>query len=204
MDGDALGERIRGVERTTLFSGWARIERASFDYRHRDGRWERQTREIYHRGHGAALLLYAEAARRVILIRQFRFPVWSEEGDGFVLEAPAGVVEADDPAETVRREAMEETGYRVGTVRRLFEAYVSPGSVTERIHYFAAPYDTDRRTGEGGGRRDEGEDIEVLEYAFDDAFAAITDGRIRDAKTMLLLQWAALNVFTAEPMGPEP
>ena len=189
--------RVITRERALLSDAWARLESVTFDYRDRDGGWQRQVREIYHRGHGAAILLHDVARRRVVLVRQFRYPAHVAERRGFLLEVPAGMLEDDDPAATVVAETEQETGYRIGEPEFLFAAYVSPGSVTERIHYFAAPYEQGDRIGEGGGLAEEGEDIEVVELDIDEALARVRDGRIEDAKTIVLLQYAALHLFTA-------
>jgi len=130
--------RIRTESVQVLSDGWSRLESVRFDYLHRNGRWESQTREVYHRGHGAAILLYNLERRCVVLVRQFRYPAHSTTGRGFLLEVPAGMVEEDDPAATVIAETEQETGYRIGKPTFLFSAYVSPGSVTERLHFFFA------------------------------------------------------------------
>ncbi|MEE9319714.1 MAG: NUDIX domain-containing protein [Granulosicoccus sp.] len=197
--------RIRVKEKNLLSDQWATLERVRFDYQRNDGSWQEQVREIYHRGHGAAILLYNKVNGSVILVRQFRYPVFAVEnvdrdssalaGSGFLLEVPAGILEEDDAVATIRAEVEQETGYHIGSPEFLFAAYVSPGSVTERIHYFVAPYDSSGRIGTGGGLADEGEDIEVLEMPFDEALSAIADGRIQDAKTIVLLQHAALRIF---------
>ena len=187
--------RVITRERRVLADAWARLESVRFDYRDRNGEWQSQVREIYQRGHGAAILLHDVERRTVVLVRQFRYPAHEAERRGFLLEVPAGMLEDDDPAATVVAETEQETGYRIGAPVFLFAAYVSPGSVTERIHYFAAPYEPGARVGEGGGLSDEGEDIEVLEVDIDEACAWIRDGRIEDAKTIVLLQHAALHIF---------
>ena len=145
-------DRIKGVSKRLLSSEWARLEAVEFDYQRGDGQWQRQKREIYHRGHGAALLLYNLEQATVILTRQFRYPAFEVDGDGFLLEVPAGVIEGSDPLATVLQEASEETGFDIGDATFLFKAYVSPGSVTEQLHYYAAPYRAEQRTGTGGGR----------------------------------------------------
>ena len=203
----AQGEgRARVASRETLSDAWARLERVELDYVRADGRTERQVREIYHRGHGAAILLHDASRDTVILVRQFRLPVLeaehgglgppepprTAEEPGFLLEVPAGVLDGQAPAARVRAEVEEETGFRIGEPRYLFAAYVSPGSVTELIHYFVAPYVAGDRAGPGGGVAGEGEDIEVVETTLDDALRGIRDGRVRDAKTIVLLQHAAL------------
>ena len=190
------GERIVTRDIRVLSDAWSRLESVRFDYRRHDGAWESQTREIYHRGHGAAILLHDVRRRTVVLVRQFRYPAHAATGRGFLIEAAAGMLEDDDAARTVVAEVEQETGYRIGTPEFLFAAYVSPGSVTERIHFFAAPFERDERVGEGGGLAEEGEDIEVLEIGIDDALDMIPDGQIEDMKTILLLQHAALHVFS--------
>lgn len=191
----ADADRIVTRDVEVLSDAWSRLESVRFDYRRRDGVWESQTREIYHRGHGATILLHDLDRRTVVLVRQFRYPAHAATGRGFLVEAPAGMLEDDDPIRTVVAETEQETGYRIGTPEFLFAAYVSPGSVTERIHFFAAPFESGARVGEGGGLAEEGEDIEVLEVGIDEALAMIRDGRIEDMKTILLLQHAALHVF---------
>ena len=187
--------RVLTRTRTVLSDAWSRLESVELDYRDRHGTWQRQVREVYHRGHGAAILLHDVERRRVVLVRQFRYPAHAAEGRGFLFEVPAGMLENEDPAATVVAETEQETGYRIGTPEFLFAAYVSPGSVTERIHYFAAPYEPHSRVGPGGGLAEEGEDIEVVEIDIDEALGWIRTGRIEDAKTITLLQHAALHVF---------
>jgi nudix-type nucleoside diphosphatase (YffH/AdpP family) len=183
---------VRAVE--LVASGWHVLRRTTFDYRHADGRWTREQRETYDRGDGATILLYDAARRTVLLTRQFRFPVYvNGHPDGMLVEAAAGLLDADDPATAIRREAAEELGVEVGELEHVFDVWMSPGSVTERLHFYAAPYTPASRTGEGGGLADDGEDIEVLEFAFDEALEAIGSGAVADAKTIMLLQWAALS-----------
>ena len=189
-------DRVKRIGTRVLSSEWARLEAVEFDYLRRDGQWQRQKREIYHRGHGAALLLYNLEQATVILTRQFRYPAFEVDGDGFLLEVPAGVIEGDDPLATVLQEAEEETGFHIGDATFLFKAYVSPGSVTEQLHYYAAPYRAEQRIGAGGGLESEGEDIEVMEVRFDEVRQWIADGNITDGKTLLLMQYAALHVFS--------
>ena len=185
--------RVRVRDVTLLTSNWYVTRATTFDYQHADGSWTIEERETYDRGDGATILLYEPSARTVLLTRQFRFPVYvNEHPDGMFIETAAGLLDEDDPETAIRREAEEETGHVVGDVEHVFDVYMSPGSVTERLHFFAAPY---RRGDVVGGSRaglaDEGEDIEVLEVSFDDALDRI--GRdIVDAKTIMLLQWAAL------------
>ncbi len=182
---------VRDVE--LLASGWHVLRRTTLDRRRRDGRWVTEQRETYDRGNGATLLLYDVARRTVLLTRQFRFPVYvNGHPDGLLIEAAAGLLDDDSAEVAVRREAEEELGVSVGVVQHLFDIWMSPGSVTERLHFFAAPYVPGDVTGPGGGLEEEGEDIEVVELDVDDALDMVDDGRIADAKTVLLLQWAAL------------
>lgn len=184
---------VRAIEPELVASAWHVLRRTSFDYLGRDGRWRRQTRETYDRGNGATVLLHDPARRTVLLTRQFRFPVYvNDHPDGMLIETAAGLLDADDPETAIRREAAEETGVEIGELQHVYDVYMSPGSVTERLHFYAAPYSADTRVDDGGGLIDEGEEIEVLELGFDDALAMIRDGRIQDAKTIMLLHWAAL------------
>ncbi|MFD6445377.1 NUDIX domain-containing protein [Promicromonospora sp. NPDC060204] len=183
---------IRDVELTS--QGWHVLRRTTYDYRRRDGRWETQQRETYDRGNGAVVLPYDVARGRVLLTRQFRYPAYvNGHPDGMLVEAAAGLLDADDPDTAIRREAAEELGVILGELTHVLDAYMSPGSVTERLHYYAAAYTPADRTGAGGGLEEDGEDIEVLEVPFTEALAMARDGRIVDGKTILLLQWAALD-----------
>lgn len=183
---------IRDVELTS--QGWHVLRRTTFDYRRRDGRWERQQRETYDRGNGAVILPYDVERRMVLLSRQFRFPAYvNDHPDGLLIEAAAGLLDADDPLTAIRRESAEELGVTLSRIEYVFDAYMSPGSVTERLHFFAAAYTPENRTSDGGGVADEGEDIEVLELDFAEALAMTREGQIIDGKTIMLLQWAALH-----------
>ncbi|WP_329047327.1 NUDIX domain-containing protein [Amycolatopsis sp. NBC_01488] len=184
--------RVRVTDVEVLSSAWYVLRRTTFDYQHRDGRWTSEQRETYDRGNGATVLLYDVEGGTVLLTRQFRYPVYvNDHPDGMFLEMAAGLLDADDPETAIRREAQEETGVRIGELERVFDVYPSPGSVTERLHCYAAPYDPADR-GEGGGIAAEGEDIEVVQLRFEDALKKIETGEISDAKTIMLLQWAAL------------
>lgn len=192
---------IRDVELTS--QGWHVLRRTTFDYRRRDGRWERQQRETYDRGNGAVILPYDTERRTVLLTRQFRFPAYvNDHPDGLLIEAAAGLLDADDPLTAIRRESAEELGVTLSRIEHVFDAYMSPGSVTERLHFFAAAYTPENRTSDGGGVADEGEDIEVLELDFAEALAMTREGQIIDGKTIMLLQWAALHGPFAPPGCP--
>ena len=186
-------DEIRIVEERVLAHDWYLLRKTTFEHRRRDGRLQVVSRETYDRGNGVALLLFNAARGTVILTRQFRFPAWVNGcADGQLIEACAGLLDGTDPVAAMRREAIEETGYAVTAPRKVFEAYMSPGSVTEKLHFFVAAYeDTDRRTS-GGGEAHEGEDIEVLEVPLARALAMIASGEIQDGKTIMLLQHAAL------------
>jgi nudix-type nucleoside diphosphatase (YffH/AdpP family) len=188
-------DRIRIHKVETLSHDWFLLQKTTFDYRRSDGSWQRQTRETYDRGHGATILLYNRARRTVVLVRQFRFPTYGNGHDGFLIEAAAGLLDRASPEERIKAEVEEETGYRISEVRKVFEAFMSPGSVTERLYFFVAEYDPASRAGLGGGIAEEGEDIEVLELRMDDAMQMMADGRIADGKTIMLLQYAALHLL---------
>ncbi|MBW8481839.1 NUDIX domain-containing protein [Actinomadura parmotrematis] len=186
------GVVVRDVELTSR--GWHVLRRTTFDYRRRDGRWITQQRETYDRGDGAVVLPYDAERGLVLLTRQFRYPAYvNDHPDGMLVEAAAGLLDGDDPPAAIRRESAEELGVALGPVTRVLDAYMSPGSVTERLFFYAAPYTAADRTGDGGGLEEDGEDIEVLELPFAEALAMCRDGRIADGKTILLLQWAALD-----------
>ena len=186
-------DEIRIVEERVLAHDWYLLRKTTFEHRRRDGRLQVVSRETYDRGNGVALLLFNAARGTVILTRQFRFPAWVNGcADGRLIEACAGLLDGADPAAAMRREAIEETGYAVTAPRKVFEAYMSPGSVTEKLHFFVAAVDDGDRRHAGGGEVDEGEDIEVLELPLAQALAMIAGGEIQDGKTIMLLQHAAL------------
>ncbi|MCO5730733.1 NUDIX domain-containing protein [Rhizobium sp. SSA_523] len=181
------------VDEKLLSDNWYHLHRVTFDYTDSKGRTERMNREVYDRGNGATILLYDPKRDLVVLVRQFRMPAYKNGHDGFLIETPAGLLDGDHPEEAIRREAVEETGYQVRDVRFLFKCFMSPGAVTEIIHFFAATIDTTDRVSEGGGLDEEHEDIEVLEIPLAKALAMIESGEICDGKTIMLLHWAALN-----------
>ncbi|MEV4779979.1 NUDIX domain-containing protein [Burkholderia sp. LMU1-1-1.1] len=188
-------DRIRIHKVETLSDDWFVLKKTTFDYRRSDGTWQRQSRETYDRGHGATILLYNRERRTVVLVRQFRFPAYVEGHPGFLIEAPAGLLDQATPEVRIKAEVEEETGYRIGEVHKVFEAFMSPGSVTERLHFFVAEYDPASRPGVGGGVAEEGEDIEVLELTMEQAMAMMASGEIADGKTIMLLQYAALHLL---------
>jgi nudix-type nucleoside diphosphatase (YffH/AdpP family) len=193
----SLASRVRIQDVTVLSDDWYVLKKTILDYRRSDGTWQRLSRETYDRGNGATILLYDPLRLTVVLTRQFRFPAFVSGYDSLLIETPAGLLDGADPADRIRQELAEETGYRIGTPQKLFEAFMSPGSVTETLHFFAAPYQPSDRVEEGGGNAEEGEDIDVMEITITDALAGIRDGRIRDGKTIMLLQYAALWLFPA-------
>ncbi|WP_266169031.1 NUDIX domain-containing protein [Dyella subtropica] len=197
-----IAERVRVIDSQVLSNDWYLLKKTVFDYRRADGTWQRQQRETYDRGNGATLLLYQPAQRRVVLTRQFRFPAFVNGHDGMLVEAPAGLLDHATPEQRIRAEVEEETGYRVGEVRKVFEAFMSPGSVTEKLHFFVAEYDASSKVSDGGGLEAEGEDIEVLELPFDDALAMVRRGEIVDGKTIMLLQYAAMHIFAMRESTP--
>ena len=190
-----LQDRVRVREVTLLSDNWYTLKTTSFDWLRNDGRWQRMNRETYDRGNGATLLPYDFARRTVLLTRQFRYPAFVNGCADLLIEAAAGLLDDAEPEQRIRAEVEEELGYRLGPVRKIFECFMSPGSVTERLHFFVAPYDSSMRIGAGGGLAEEGEDIEVMELSIEDALARVADGRIADAKTVILLLHAQLHVF---------
>ena len=190
-----VSDRIRVKSERVLSDGYCLLKTTTFEWRRATGEWQTQHRETYHRDNAAALLPYNLPQRTVVLVRQFRYPAFVSGYDDLLIEAIAGLLDNEIPEVRIRAEAEEEAGYRVGGVRKIFEAFMSPGSVTEKMHFFVAEYEAKMRVGHGGGLADEGEDIEVLELPFEQALAMIDDGRIVDAKTIMLLQYAALNIF---------
>jgi nudix-type nucleoside diphosphatase (YffH/AdpP family) len=182
-----------------LSDQWYVLRKVTYRIRKSGGEWETQTREAYDRGNGATVLLYNLQQRTVVLTRQFRLPSYvNGNTSGMLIEACAGLLDDDEPEECIRREVREETGYDVHDVRKVFETYMSPGSVTEILHFFVAEYSPSQRVSAGGGVEHEGEDIEVLELSFQRALEGIYNGEIRDAKTVMLLQYAALNIFPGQ------
>ncbi|MBT2793285.1 MULTISPECIES: NUDIX domain-containing protein [Paraburkholderia] len=189
----ATKDRVRIVESTTLSDDWYTLKKVTFDFLRRDGTWQRQSRETYDRGNGATILLHNRRTGNVVLTRQFRMPVFVNGHDGMLIEAAAGLLDMATPEERIRLEAEEETGYRVSNIRKVFEAYMSPGSVTEKLYFYLGEYDASTRVNDGGGIEDEGEDLEVLEMPLGTALQLVRSGEIVDGKTIMLLQHLALS-----------
>ncbi|PNG30323.1 MULTISPECIES: GDP-mannose pyrophosphatase NudK [Pseudomonas] len=186
---------IRITAERTLSDNWYVLKKYSFELRRRDGSWQAQDREVYDRGNGATILLYNLKRRTVLLTRQFRMPAFVNDHHGYLIETAAGLLDNASPEVRIRQEAQEETGCRVGEVQKVFEAFMSPGSVTERVHFFIGHYQAEDRIDEGGGLEHEGEDIEVLELDIDQALGMIDSGEIIDGKTIMLLQYLQLHVL---------
>jgi GDP-mannose pyrophosphatase NudK len=187
-------ENIKIIREELLSDNWYTLKKYTYEIEKRDGRRQEQTREVYDRGNGAVILLYNPVLKTVILTRQFRLPSFvNGNKKGLLIEACAGLLDQDKPEEAIKRETEEETGYRIHEVRKIFEAYMSPGSVSEILYFFIAEYSPSMKVNEGGGIEHEQEDIEVLELPFDKAFAMIETGEIRDAKTIMLLQYMKIN-----------
>lgn len=196
MSSHDKSSRIENVRNQLLSDNWYVLRKYTYDLIKRNGERQPQSREVYDRGNGATILLYNRPKKTVLLIKQFRMPTYvNGNPTGMLLETCAGLLDNDSPEDCIRKEAIEETGFAVGKVDKLFEAYMSPGSVTESVHFFAAEYDESQRQNAGGGVEDE--DIDVLEVPFTDALAMIKDGRIKDGKTIMLLQHAQIQGWLA-------
>jgi len=191
-DAEMDARRITLGKKEVLSDHWGTLSRYSFEYSRRDGTLQHLTREVYDRGDGAAILLYNTTQNTVILTRQMRFPVFLRDGQGDLIECCAGMLDGEDPEVAIRREAEEETGIAVKDIEEVAAVYMSPGAVTERLHLFIGAYTGAMRIGAGGGLAQEGEEITVLELPFPEAMSMIPDGRIADAKTIILLQQVAL------------
>src|ERR1700676_2635602 len=177
-----VSDRIRVKNVRVLSDNHYTLKTTTFEWRRANGEWQTQHRETYDRGNGATLLPYNLVQRTVVLVRQFRYPAYVNGYDDLLIESAAGLLDNESPEVRIRAEAEEETGYRLGEIRKVFEAFMSPGSVTEKLHFFVAEYEPAMRIGSGGGNSDEGEDIEVVELAIDRARAMVGDGSIADAK----------------------
>jgi len=188
-----MADKIKILSEEILSNNWATLSKVKYEATVADGTTEVAEREVYNRGNGATILLYNAERGTVILTRQLRIPTYfNGNPDGLLIEACAGLLDKEDPEGCIRRETQEETGYTIGDVTKLMEVYMSPGSVTETIHFFTAPYTNEMKTGDGGGLDEEHENIEVLELPFVKAYHMIATGEIKDAKTVILLQHAMI------------
>ena len=188
-----MNHKIKNVSIEILSDNWYTLRKVKFDFQQKNGNWLTQTREAYDRGNGAVILLYNNESKTVILTRQFRMPTYlNNNPDGMLIETCAGLLDADNPEDCIRKETEEETGYQINEVEKVFEVYMSPGSVTEILHFFVAKYSKEQQLNDGGGVKDE-EEIEVLELDFNISLKMIKSGEIKDAKTIMLLQYAQIN-----------
>jgi nudix-type nucleoside diphosphatase (YffH/AdpP family) len=190
-----VSERVRVQSVEVLSHDWYVLKKTTFDFLRNDGSWQRQSRETYDRGNGATILLYNRGRRTVVLTRQFRFPAFVNGYRGLLIETPAGLLEERSPEEAIRKEVAEETGYTVHDVRKVFEAFMSPGSVTEKLFFYVAEYEQAAKTEGGGGVLEDGEDIETIELNVEEALEGIASGSIQDGKTIMLLFYARLYLF---------
>ena len=189
-----MDTKVRHIRKEILSDNHYQLDKVSFEYQNRQGEWQQQWREVYDRGNGATALLYNTSANTVILIRQFRVPTYlNQNHDGMLWETCAGLIEeGEDPETCIRREIEEETGYRIQTIKHVFDTYMSPGAVTEKLFCYVAPYESDMKIHSGGGLASEQEDIEVVELSGMEIQRLLDEKRIEDAKTLLLLQYALL------------
>lgn len=199
-----IGDRLKVLESRVLSDDWAVLKKTRIAWRRNDGSWDEQWRETYDRGNGATILPYDPDRRMVLLVRQFRYPAYVNGHDELLIETAAGLLDAASPEERIRAETEEELGLVLSEVRQVLQVYMSPGSVTEKLHFFIARYSASDALGPGGGLAAEGEEIDRIEIGIDTALSWIDDGRIRDAKTIILLQYAALNLFSPAAPRSEP
>lgn len=189
-----MNKRVRIKKTEVLSDNWYTLNKITFDYQNKDGDWETHAREAYDRGNGATILLYNQTKKTVILTRQFRLPSFINGNEsGMLIEACAGLLDKDNAEDCIKKETEEETGYKIHRVEKIFESYMSPGSVTEILHFFVAEYSKEMKVSEGGGLEEEQENIEVLELNFEEAYKMISTGEIKDGKTIMLLQYAKIH-----------
>jgi nudix-type nucleoside diphosphatase (YffH/AdpP family) len=187
-------KKVRIIKEELLSDNWYSLKKYDFEILQKDGSWQKQTREVYDRGNGAAILLFNTQKKTIILTRQFRLPSFVNKNvEGYLIEACAGLLDQDNPEEAIKRETEEETGYRIKDVRKIYEAYMSPGSVSEILYFFIAEYSDDMKVNAGGGVAHEQEDIEVIEIGFAQALTKMKTGEIKDAKTIILLQYMEIH-----------
>lgn len=188
-----MSARVKIKKTEILSKNWYTLKKVTFDYQHKNGTWIEQNREAYDRGNGATILLYNLSSKTVILTKQFRLPTFINGNEtGMLIEACAGLLDLDNPEDCIRRETEEETGFVIKDVKKIYEAYMSPGSVTEILYFFVAEYSKDMKISSGGGV-DEHEDIDVLELSFIQALNMVKAGEIKDAKTIMLLQYLQIH-----------
>lgn len=188
-----MNGKIKNISTEVLSNNWYTLRKVTFDFLQKNSTWQTQSREAYDRGNGAVILLYNQESKTVILTRQFRMPTYLNGNEnGMMIEACAGLLDADNPEDCIRKETQEETGYKIEEVEKIFEVYMSPGSVTEILYFFVAKYAKNQQVDEGGGANEE-EEIEVLELDFKNALEMVKTGEIKDAKTIMLLQYAQIN-----------
>jgi GDP-mannose pyrophosphatase NudK len=188
-----MNDRVKIIDTEILSKNWYTLKKITFDYQHTNGTWIRQSREAYDRGNGATILLFNQVTKTVILTKQFRLPSYiNGNPTGMLIEACAGLLDLDNPEDCIRRETEEETGFKIRDVKKIYEAYMSPGSVTEILYFFVAEYSNEMQTSKGGGV-DIHEDINVLELPFKKALDMIATGEIKDGKTIMLLQYLQIN-----------
>ncbi len=189
-----MNERVKNLSTEILSNNWYTLKKITYDFQKADGTWQTLNREAYDRGNGAVILLYNKLSKKVILTRQFRLPTYINGNEnGMLIEACAGLLDKDNAEDCIRRETEEETGYKITDVKKIFEAYMSPGSVTEILYFFVAEYSKEMKVNDGGGLDHEQENIEVLEIPLTAAMEMITSGEIKDGKTIMLLQYLTLH-----------
>lgn len=187
-------KQVKNIIKKLLSDNYYILKRVTFDYLMKSGKWVNQMREVYDRGDGAGILLYNKHKGTVILIKQFRMPTYlNDNKDGFLVEVCAGLLDQDNPEACIIRETEEEVGYRLKSVKKVYEGYSSPGVMTEKMHFFVGEYTDDMKVGAGGGLASEHEDIEVLEIPFEKAIGMLENGEIVDTRTIVLLQYAQIH-----------
>ena len=189
-----MNDKINILKTEVLADNWYTLKKITYEYLDKKDKWQTQTREVFDRGNGAAILLYNITERKIILTRQFRLPAFvNGSNTGMLIEACAGLLDDESPEDGIRRETEEETGYKIKEITKVFKAYMSPGAVTEILYFFIAEYSADMKVGEGGGLEKEHENIEVIEMHIDEAMDMIDKEEIIDAKTIMLLQYIKLH-----------
>lgn len=187
-------KRIKNIKSRLLSDNYYVLKNLHFDYLMKNGTWVNQMREVYDRGDGAGILLYNKTKKTVILTKQFRMPTFMNDNtDGFLIEICAGMLDKDNPEDCIIRETEEEVGYKISEVKKVYEAYSSPGVLTEKMYFFVGEYTDDMKVNDGGGLEVEHEDIEVLEWSFNDVITKLNNGEIHDTRTIVLLQYALIH-----------